>query len=119
MDSYLLLLYRLFEKIDVNKDGKIQVSELKDLTVEFGMLGRVKCDIDELATTLLADFDSDRDGEIDEIEFEKGIEKWLKQYKFSVDSNESQREDRAVSTYITFLSIHFYLFDQIKKLRKF
>ncbi|KAL0795707.1 hypothetical protein Bca101_067084 [Brassica carinata] len=88
-------LHRLFEKIDVNKDGKIQVSELKDLTVEFGMLGRMKCDIHELATTLLADFDSDSDGEIDEIEFEKGISKWLKQYKFSFDSTECQRDNRA------------------------
>ncbi|XP_019097647.1 PREDICTED: uncharacterized protein LOC104776935 [Camelina sativa] len=85
-------LCSLFEKIDVNKDGKIQVSELKDLTVEFGVLGRMKCDIHELATTLLADFDSDKDGEIDETEFEKGIEKWLRQYKFTVDSTESQRE---------------------------
>ncbi|CAF2044970.1 unnamed protein product [Brassica napus] len=88
-------LHRLFEKIDVNKDGKIQVSELKDLTVEFGMLGRMKCDIHELATTLLADFDSDSDGEIDEIEFEKGISRWLKQYKFSFDSTECQRDNRA------------------------
>ncbi|KAF8056204.1 hypothetical protein N665_1275s0015 [Sinapis alba] len=88
-------LQRLFAKIDVNKDGKIQVSELKDLTVEFGMLGRMKCDIHELATTLLADFDCDSDGEIDEIEFEKGISKWLKQYKFSFDSTECQRDNRA------------------------
>ncbi|RID46239.1 hypothetical protein BRARA_I02919 [Brassica rapa] len=88
-------LHRLFEKIDVNKDGKIQVSELKDLTVEFGMLGRMKCDIHELATTLLVDFDSDSDGEIDEIEFEKGISRWLKQYKFSFDSTECQRDNRA------------------------
>ncbi|KAJ0257973.1 Uncharacterized protein HA466_0087500 [Hirschfeldia incana] len=88
-------LHRLFEKIDVNKDGKIQVSELKDLTVEFGMLGRMKCDIHELATTLLADFDSDSDGEIDETEFERGISRWLKQYKFSFDSTECQRDNRA------------------------
>ncbi|XP_018470523.2 sodium/calcium exchanger NCL isoform X2 [Raphanus sativus] len=88
-------LHRLFEKIDVNKDGKIQVSELKDLTVEFGMLGRMKCDIHELATTLLADFDSDSDGEIDETEFEKGISRWLKQYKFSFDSTECQRDNRS------------------------
>lgn len=87
----------MFEKFDVNKDGKIQVSELKDLTVEFGMLGRIKCDIHEFSTTLLADFDSDRNGEIDEIEFEKGIKKWLTRYKFNFDNTESQRENRAVS----------------------
>ncbi|CAN8290946.1 unnamed protein product [Cochlearia groenlandica] len=86
-------LQRLFEKIDVNKDGKIQVSELSDLTVEFGMLGRMKCDIHELAAILLADFDSDRDDEIDVNEFEKGITKWLKQYKFSFDSTERHREN--------------------------
>ncbi|CAH8253816.1 unnamed protein product [Arabidopsis lyrata] len=88
-------LKSLFKKFDVNKDGKIQVSELKDLTVDFGVLGRVKCDINELATSLLADFDSNRDGEIDETEFTIGIEKWLKQYKFGFDSTESPREDRA------------------------
>lgn len=105
----------MFEKIDVNKDGKIQVSELKDLTVEFGMLGRMKCDIHELATTLLADFDSDSDGEIDEIEFEKGISRWLKQYKFSFDSTECQRDNRAVST-LHFSHFIFKLLDQIKKM---
>jgi len=88
-------LKSLFKKFDVNKDGKIQVSELKDLTVDFGVLGRVKCDINELATTLLADFDSNRDGEIDETEFAIGIEKWLKQYKFSFNGTESQGEDIA------------------------
>lgn len=96
--SYWLLFCSLFEKIDVNKDGKIQVSELKDLTVEFGMLGRMKCDIHELATTLLADFDNDKDGEIDEFEFENGIEKCLKHYKFIFNNTESPRENPAVST---------------------
>ncbi|KAG7593241.1 EF-hand domain pair [Arabidopsis thaliana x Arabidopsis arenosa] len=88
-------LKRLFDRIDVNKDGKIQVSELKDLTVEFGMLGRVKCHIDKLVTTLVADFDRDGDGEINEAEFEIGIKKWLNQYKFSFDSTVPPREDQA------------------------
>ncbi|KFK44728.1 hypothetical protein AALP_AA1G295100 [Arabis alpina] len=85
----------LFKKIDVNNDGKIQVSELKDLTVEFGMLGRMKCGIHELATTFLADLDSDKDGEIDEAEFENGIEKWLKQYKFTFTRTDCPTENRA------------------------
>ncbi|VVA92915.1 unnamed protein product [Arabis nemorensis] len=85
----------LFKKIDVNKDGKIQVSELKDLTVEFGMLGRMKCGINELATTFLADLDSDKDGEIDETEFENGIEKWLKQYKFTFTRTDCPTENQA------------------------
>ncbi|KAL1212797.1 Sodium/calcium exchanger NCL [Cardamine amara subsp. amara] len=88
-------LKSLFEKIDVNKDGKIQVSELEDLTVEFGMLGRIKCDIHEFATTLFSDFDSDGNGEIDETEFKNGMAKWLTRYKFSFDNTESQRENRA------------------------
>jgi len=113
--SYWLFLFSLFKKFDVNKDGKIQVSELKDLTVDFGVLGRVKCDINELATTLLADFDSNRDGEIDETEFAIGIEKWLKQYKFSFNGTESQGEDIAVSAAQSSHNI-FYMFDQIKKL---
>lgn len=87
----------MFDRIDVNKDGKIQVLELKDLTVEFGMLGRVKCHIDKLVTTLVADFDMDGDGEINEAEFKIGIKKWLNQYKFSFDSTVPPREDQAVS----------------------
>ncbi|KAF3543570.1 hypothetical protein DY000_02001793 [Brassica cretica] len=75
-------LKSLFDKIDRNKDGKIQISELKDLTVEFGVYGRMKCDINEFANTLLADFDKDKDGELDEKEFEEGIMKLLNQYKF-------------------------------------
>lgn len=75
-------LCSLFDKIDRNKDGKIQISELKDLTVEFGVYGRMKCDINEFANTLLADFDKDKDGELDENEFEEGVMKLLNQYKF-------------------------------------
>ncbi|CAG7880543.1 unnamed protein product [Brassica rapa] len=75
-------LKSLFDKIDRNKDGKIQISELKDLTVEFGVYGRMKCDINEFANTLLADFDKDKDGELDENEFEEGVMKLLNQYKF-------------------------------------
>ncbi|KAL9857978.1 putative EF-hand domain pair, mitochondrial Rho GTPase [Arabidopsis thaliana] len=88
-------LKRLFQKIDANGDGKIQVAELKDLTVEFGMIGRVKCHIDKLVHTLVDDFDRDGDREIDEAEFEIGIKKWLNQYKFSFDTTVPPREDQA------------------------
>lgn len=85
----------LFDKIDRNKDGKIQISELKDLTVEFGVFGKMKCDINEFASTLLAEFDKDKNGELDENEFEEGIMKLLNQYKF--DNQESPRQN---NTYI-------------------
>ncbi|XP_020885666.1 sodium/calcium exchanger NCL isoform X2 [Arabidopsis lyrata subsp. lyrata] len=88
-------LKSLFDKIDRNKDGKIQISELKDLTVEFGVFGRMKCDINEFASTLLAEFDKDKNGELDENEFEEGIMKLLNQYKF--DNQESPRHN---NTYI-------------------
>lgn len=81
----------LFDRIDRNKDGKIQISELKDLTVEFGVFGRMKCDINEFANTLLADLDKDKDGELDENEFEEGIMKLLNHYKF--DNQESPRQN--------------------------
>ncbi|KAF8045213.1 hypothetical protein N665_5395s0002 [Sinapis alba] len=83
-------LKSLFDKIDRNKDGKIQISELKDLTVEFGVYGRMKCDINEFANTLLGDFDKDKDGELDEDEFEEGVMKLLNQYKF--DNPETPRQ---------------------------
>nr|AAB67620.1 unknown protein [Arabidopsis thaliana] len=88
-------LKSLFDKIDRNKDGKIQISELKDLTVEFGVFGKMKCDINEFASTLLAEFDKDKNGELDENEFEEGIMKLLNHYKF--DNQESPRQN---NTYI-------------------
>ncbi|KAL1219240.1 Sodium/calcium exchanger NCL2 [Cardamine amara subsp. amara] len=86
-------LKSLFEKTDTNKDGKIQISELKDLTIEFWNFGRMKCDINELAKAFLEDFDGDKDGELVENEFEKGIARLLKQYKFNFDCVEDQREN--------------------------
>ncbi|KAL1219238.1 Sodium/calcium exchanger NCL [Cardamine amara subsp. amara] len=88
-------LKSLFDRIDTNKDGKIQISELKDLTVEFGVFGKMKCDINEFATNLLAEFDKDKNGELDEEEFEEGIMKLLNQYKF--DNQETPRHN---NTYI-------------------
>ncbi|KFK23895.1 hypothetical protein AALP_AAs69390U000300 [Arabis alpina] len=87
-------LKRLFEKTDTNNDGKIQISELKDLTIEFWNFGRMKCDINELAKDFLEDFDGDKDGELEEKEFEEGIARLLKQYKFSFDNQEDQRESQ-------------------------
>ncbi|KAJ4907123.1 Calcium-binding EF-hand family protein [Raphanus sativus] len=92
-------LKSLFDKIDRNKDGKIQISELKDLTVEFGVYGRMKCDINELANTLLVDFDKDKDGELDENEFEEGVMKLLNQYKF--DNPDTPRQGGNTCIYRT------------------
>lgn len=89
----------LFEKADTNKDGKIQISELRDLTIEFWNFGRMKCDINELAKAFLEDFDGDKDGELKENEFEEGIATLLKQYKFNFDNVEDQSENHTVSIY--------------------
>ncbi|CAH2059495.1 unnamed protein product [Thlaspi arvense] len=97
-------LKSLFDRIDRNKDGKIQISELKDLTVEFGVFGRMKCDINEFANTLLADFDKDKDGELDEDEFEEGIMKLLNQYKF--DNQETPRHNNTYIYRTTSDSVH-------------
>lgn len=89
----------MFEKTDTNKDGKIQISELKDLTIEFWNFGRMKCDINELAKAFLEDFDEDKDGELVENEFKEGIARLLKQYKFNFDCGEDQRENHTVRIY--------------------
>ncbi|XP_019094907.1 PREDICTED: uncharacterized protein LOC104757228 [Camelina sativa] len=86
-------LKRLFDKLDVNKDGKIQILELKNMRVEFEKLGGMKCNANELATTLLEYFDRDKDGEIDESEFELGIANWLKHYKFTFDNPACQSDE--------------------------
>lgn len=91
----------MFEKTDTNKDGKIQISELKELTVEFWNFGRMKCDINELAKAFLEDFDGDKDGELIENEFAEGIARLLKQYKFNFDLLEDQRENQIVSIEIS------------------
>lgn len=51
--------------------------EFKDLIVEFGVYGRMKCDINEFVNILFVDFDKDKDGELDENEFEEGVMKLL------------------------------------------
>ncbi|KAG7569088.1 EF-hand domain pair [Arabidopsis thaliana x Arabidopsis arenosa] len=90
-------LKSLFKKTDKSKDGKIQISELKDLTIEFSNFGRMKYDINELAKAFLEDFDGDKDGELEENEFEEGIARLLKQYKFNVeDQRENQTEEHGV-----------------------
>ncbi|CAH8264666.1 unnamed protein product [Arabidopsis lyrata] len=90
-------LKSLFKKTDKSKDGKIQISELKDLTIEFSNFGRMKYDINELAKAFLEDFDGDKDGELEENEFEEGIARLLKQYKFNVeDQRENHTEEHGV-----------------------
>ncbi|CAL9235466.1 unnamed protein product [Arabidopsis halleri] len=86
-------LKSLFKKTDKSKDGKIQISELKDLTIDFSNFGRMKYDINELAKVFLEDFDGDKDGELEENEFEEGIARLLKQYKFN---GENQTEEHGV-----------------------
>ncbi|CAH8365629.1 unnamed protein product [Eruca vesicaria subsp. sativa] len=86
-------LKSLFELTDTNGDKKIQISELKDLTVEFWNFGRMKCEIDELAIDFLKKFDENGDGYLDETEFKKGVKNMLKQYKFKFDSLDDEKED--------------------------
>ncbi|KAF8108872.1 hypothetical protein N665_0104s0183 [Sinapis alba] len=86
-------LKSLFEKTDTNGDGKIQISELKDLAIEFWNCGRMKCDINEIGRVFLEDFNGDEKRELNEKEFEEGVTKFLKQYKFIFDSVEEEEEN--------------------------
>ncbi|CAN8313541.1 unnamed protein product [Cochlearia groenlandica] len=69
----------LFDKFDKDKDGKLEISELDEFTLQFGKLGKIKCDVNTLAKTMLKEFDKDNDGIVDEDEFAMGITKWLKE----------------------------------------
>lgn len=89
----------MFKKIDTGEDGKIQISELKDLTIEFWNFGRMKCEIDELAKEFLEEFDGDNDKALTEEEFGEGVTKMLKQYKFKFDSVQDEKENLNVSIY--------------------
>ncbi|KAG2308981.1 hypothetical protein Bca52824_028729 [Brassica carinata] len=73
----------LFEITDTNNDGKIQLSELRDFNIEFWNFGRMKCEIDKLAKDFLEKFDKDKDGQLDEEEFEEGVTSLLKKHKFN------------------------------------
>ncbi|CAH8365714.1 unnamed protein product [Eruca vesicaria subsp. sativa] len=86
-------LKSLFEKTDTNGDGKIQISELKDLAIEFWNLGRMKCDRNEIGRIFLEDFNGDEKRELNEKEFEEGVTKFLKQYKFICDNVEEEKEN--------------------------
>ncbi|KAJ4903565.1 Calcium-binding EF-hand family protein [Raphanus sativus] len=90
-------LKSLFEKTDTNNDGKIQISELKDLTLQFSNFGRMKCEIDEFAKDFLEKFDKDKDGELEEKEFEVGVTELLKQDIFKLDSKADQKVNHNVS----------------------
>ncbi|XP_020867307.1 sodium/calcium exchanger NCL [Arabidopsis lyrata subsp. lyrata] len=74
-------LKNLFDKFDNDNDGKMEISELNEFTLEFGKLGKLKCDMNALAKTVLKEFDKDNDGMVNEDEFAKGITKWLKERK--------------------------------------
>ncbi|KAG2308976.1 hypothetical protein Bca52824_028724 [Brassica carinata] len=84
----------LFEITDTNNDGKIQLSELRDFNIEFWNFGRMKCEIDKLAKDFLEKFDKDKDGQLDEEEFEEGVTSLLKKHKFKFDSVEDEKEDQ-------------------------
>ncbi|XP_023632908.1 sodium/calcium exchanger NCL2 [Capsella rubella] len=74
-------LKNLFDKFDKDNDGKMAISELNEFTLEFGKLGKLKCDMNALAKTVLKEFDKDDDGMVNEEEFAKGITKWLNERK--------------------------------------
>ncbi|KFK44727.1 hypothetical protein AALP_AA1G295000 [Arabis alpina] len=90
-------LKKLFDRFDVNQDGKIQKSELNNMRLEFEQLEGLKYNTQEVANKWLEYFDDDRDGEIDKNEFERGISKWLDQYKLTFDSNDECQSDESPS----------------------
>lgn len=89
----------MFEKTDTNNDGKIQISELKDLTLQFPNFGRMKCEINKLAKDFLEKFDKDKDGELDEKEFEEGVTELFKQDISKLENEANQKVNHNVSIY--------------------
>ncbi|KAI6690344.1 hypothetical protein NL676_027172 [Syzygium grande] len=69
---------KLFGIIDEDNDGQLSVSELKAFLVGF-RFEEIDLNRDDAVKRIMADFDTiDRDGQLSNEEFRKGIEKWLK-----------------------------------------
>lgn len=76
MGDHKLLNYRLFERIDIDKDNSISQTELKALITDINF-GKISWNEDEAVAKIMAELDLNGDQAISEEEFISVFEKWL------------------------------------------
>ncbi|XP_077251163.1 sodium/calcium exchanger NCL1-like [Tasmannia lanceolata] len=77
------VIKKLFERIDQNKNGSVSPSELSALIIGIHF-EEIDLDQNDAVQKIMDEFDTSRNGSIDEDEFLKGIKKWLDDAKRSV-----------------------------------
>ncbi|KAI4322988.1 hypothetical protein L6164_022632 [Bauhinia variegata] len=81
---------RFFGKLDINGDGCISQSELKELVKNISP-GLDSSDVEELTKKIITLLDSDNNGKISLEEFVNGIEKWHNESSNSVSHGQNLR----------------------------
>ncbi|KAK3036294.1 hypothetical protein RJ639_031266 [Escallonia herrerae] len=76
------VLERLFDALDLDKDGHLSRSEIRALILGI-QLNEIDFDVDKAAIKVIEDFDMDRDYLVTLDEFIEGIGKWLKEARKS------------------------------------
>lgn len=74
--AYFVGNFRLFERIDLDKDNFVSQSELKKLILEINS-EKILEDVDAATAKLMHDLDISGDQQIDEVEFINGFKNWL------------------------------------------
>ncbi|RZC46632.1 hypothetical protein C5167_039581 [Papaver somniferum] len=74
------IIKKLFRSLDLNDDETLSVQELRALVIGI-RFEEIEFDKEDAVLKVLSDFDTSRDGCIDEEEFIRGISKWLDEAK--------------------------------------
>ncbi|RZC65256.1 hypothetical protein C5167_008946 [Papaver somniferum] len=74
------VIKKLFRSLDLNDDETLSVQELRALVIGI-RFEEIEFDKEDAVIKVLSDFDTSRDGCVDEEEFIRGISKWLDEAK--------------------------------------
>ncbi|GAB4846529.1 hypothetical protein Ancab_025534 [Ancistrocladus abbreviatus] len=77
-----LVLERLFQAIDEDKDNHLSTSELRAFVIGV-QLQEMNLDVDDLVQKVMEDFDTHPDSQISFEEFKSGISRWLADINYS------------------------------------
>ena len=79
----MLLIYRLFHRLDLDENNLISRNELRALIIGI-QFDEIDLDKDDAVDKVMDDFDTSRNDMIEEEEFIQGISKWLNEAKHTV-----------------------------------
>lgn len=81
----VITLCRIFEESDTNKDGALDVSEVKEFLHDI-KFQKMYSDKGKAAEDMMVEFDMDNDKKITTDEFAKGMDKWIEQTSKDTDT---------------------------------